>query len=197
MSAAKLCRRHLLTEPLALAKVQKDIAQGIRYSTDELDAASRVGYLSVVKYLTEAGASCTTDAMDYAARNGFIHVVSYLMEKRKEGCTPYALEMASKARVVPESVVLSMVKRKIDLGETDQIGEWMSSAAQGGYLALVKLLHANMPIEKPSNHYLIDLAAINGHLTVCQFLSLSCGESVSGAAMDLTAMRGYMHDSPT
>ena len=48
--------------------------------------AAKCGYLEIVRYLTEMGASCTSDAMDSAALHGNIEIVKFLHLNRSEGC---------------------------------------------------------------------------------------------------------------
>ncbi|KDO23215.1 hypothetical protein SPRG_11147 [Saprolegnia parasitica CBS 223.65] len=59
-----------------------------------MDLVAMSGDLSLLRWLHDAGVSCTTAAMDGAAMNGHLDVVVFLYEARTEGCTIVAATAA-------------------------------------------------------------------------------------------------------
>ena len=59
-----------------------------------MDLVAMSGDLPLLRWLHEAGVSCTTAAMDGAAMNGHLDIVIFLHEARSEGCTIVAATAA-------------------------------------------------------------------------------------------------------
>ncbi|KAJ3327261.1 hypothetical protein HDU76_012122 [Blyttiomyces sp. JEL0837] len=68
------------------------------WSSSLMDEAALYGCLEVVKYLHQKrNEGCTVIAMNLAAENGHYEVVKFLHENRSEGCTTKAMDGAIKA----------------------------------------------------------------------------------------------------
>lgn len=79
---------------LLLKLLKKHKKQG--YSPNDMDWASRRGYLEVVKWLHKNNKECTHWAIDGAASGGHLEMVKWLHENRREGCTHEAMDWAAK-----------------------------------------------------------------------------------------------------
>ncbi|KAL2913988.1 hypothetical protein HK105_206426 [Polyrhizophydium stewartii] len=72
-----------------LVEIRADLTMG-----GIMDAAARIGNLTLVRHMHNRGFSCTTAAMDGAAQNRHTDVVRFLHDNRTEGCTRAGLVYA-------------------------------------------------------------------------------------------------------
>ena len=103
-----------------------------------MNAASREGYLEVVKWLHfNRSEGCSTNAIDLAAQNGHLGVVKWLHSNRSEGCSAYALLTAAQAG--HKNIVKYLVENSL-VTDRDSLRYAMEFAQLSGHHFIIEFL---------------------------------------------------------
>ncbi|KAF0717906.1 Aste57867_2021 [Aphanomyces stellatus] len=158
-----------------------------------LDIAAARGHVAMVQYLHstyDKGVGCSTLAMDTAAAHGYLAIVRFLHFHRSEGCTHAAMDQAASHGYAD---VLAFLDAHRNEGASPMA---MGLAATHGHLNALAYLHDAAVRRGDSRRwgtYVMDYAAIEGHLDVVQFLHLHRpADGCSVNALNGAATRGNL-----
>ncbi|KAF0714645.1 Aste57867_3767 [Aphanomyces stellatus] len=152
----------------------------------KMDTAAANGYIDILEYLHDHGATCTTDAMDLAAGKGHFEVVQWLDAMRTEGCTVNAMDVAAgrNDRAMVEYLF------NASCSEPECSTKAMDNAAAGGHLDMLQWLRMNTTAGCTNDA--VDQAARGNHWDVVKWLFANCKVDGSAKGPELAASNGHL-----